>query len=208
MKKKLTLAIAAYVLLVAGILTYIYCPRTVIKNTAMWYEKDFTIPIFCKTVEFKQLYDLGLYNGKFEVSKDQAEKIVKQLDDALERFENSMKQSEEGLSYKELEIKKNTTNVSKYVYSDETKSITTSAAWNLGENIEVLGYYYTKPQRWETNCGYEDKKRPTRSVFQDGNAIEGQAPACNMIVYKDTNNKYYFRICRYVRGDWCKPQDW
>ena len=75
----------------------------------MWYEKDFTIPIFCKTVEFKQLYDLGLYNGKFEVSKDQAEKIVKQLDDALERFENSMKQSEEGLSYKELEIKKNTT---------------------------------------------------------------------------------------------------
>ena len=66
MKKKLTLAIAAYVLLVAGILTYIYCPRTVIKNTAMWYEKDFTIPIFCKTVEFKQLYDLGLYNGKFE----------------------------------------------------------------------------------------------------------------------------------------------
>ena len=112
------------------------------------------------------------------------------------------------LSYKELEIKKNTTNVSKYVYSDETKSITTSAAWNLGENIEVLGYYYTKPQRWDTNCGYEDKKRPTRSVFQDGNAIEGQAPACNMIVYKDTNNKYYFRICRYVRGDWCKPQDW
>ena len=142
------------------------------------------------------------------MSKDQAEKIVKQLDDALERFENSMKQSEEGLSYKELEIKKNTTNVSKYVYSDETKSITTSAAWNLGENIEVLGYYYTKPQRWDTNCGYEDKKRPTRSVFQDGNAIEGQAPACNMIVYKDTNNKYYFRICRYVRGDWCKPQDW
>ena len=41
MKKKLTLAIAAYMLLVAGILTYIYCPRTVIKNTAMWYEKDF-----------------------------------------------------------------------------------------------------------------------------------------------------------------------
>ena len=43
MKKKLTLAIAAYVLLVAGILTYIYCPRTVIKNTAMWYEKDFNL---------------------------------------------------------------------------------------------------------------------------------------------------------------------
>ena len=111
MKKKLTLAIAAYVLLVAGILTYIYCPRTVIKNTAMWYEKDFTIPIFCKTVEFKQLYDLGLYNGKFEVSKDQAEKIIKQLDDAVERYEMSKKQSYSKLTYKEIEIKENTTDV-------------------------------------------------------------------------------------------------
>ena len=89
----------------------------------MWYEKDFTIPIFCKTVEFKQLYDLGLYNGKFEVSKDQAEKIVKQLDDALERFENSMKQSEEGLSYKEL---------------DGANHLHTSSATDLSEAILKL----------------------------------------------------------------------
>ena len=109
MKKKLTLAIAAYVLLVAGILTYIYCPRTVIKNTAMWYEKDFIIPVFCKTVKFKQLYDIGLYDGQFEVSKDQAETIVKQLDDAVERFEMSRSLSRDELSNKELEIKENTT---------------------------------------------------------------------------------------------------
>ena len=48
MKKKLTLAIAAYVLLVAGILTYIYCPRTVIKNTAMCMKKISQYPYFVK----------------------------------------------------------------------------------------------------------------------------------------------------------------
>ena len=68
MKKKLTLAIAAYVLLVAGILTYIYCPRTVIKNTAMWYEKDFTIPVFCKKVRFDYDENTGDYIGKFKIS--------------------------------------------------------------------------------------------------------------------------------------------
>ena len=113
MKKELTLSIAAYVLLVAGILTYIYCPRTVIKNTAMWYEKDFTIPVFCKTVKFKQLYDTGLYDGQFEVSKKQAEKIVMQLDNAVERYDLSKKQSCSELTYKEIEIKENTTDVEK-----------------------------------------------------------------------------------------------
>ena len=206
MKKKLTLAISAYVLLVAGILTYIYCPRTVIKNTAMWYEKDFTIPIFCKTVEFKQLYDLGLYNGKFEVSKDQAEKIIKQLDDAVERYEMSKKQSYSKLTYKEIEIKENTTDVRNRTNLITEKDSVISDVWNLEENIEVIGFYYTFPQIWEVNC--DDGSHPPRSLFYDGNRIDDAMPYCSMIVYKDINNKYYFCICRYVLRDWCKPQNW
>ena len=93
MKKKLTLAIAAYVLMAAGILTYIYCPRTVIKNTAMWYEKDFTIPVFCKTVKFKQLYDIGLYDGQFEVSKKQAANMVNQLNSDRQRYLTAVENS-------------------------------------------------------------------------------------------------------------------
>ena len=85
MKKKLTLAIAAYVLLVAGILTYIYCPRTVIKNTAMWYEKDFTIPIFCKKVRFEYDKNTGGYIGKFKISGRTSDKLLKKLDNAFDR---------------------------------------------------------------------------------------------------------------------------
>ena len=151
MKKKLTLAIAAYVLLVAGILTYIYCPRTVIKNTAMWYEKDFTIPVFCKTVKFKQLYDIGLYDGQFEVSKKQAEKIVMQLDNAVERYEMSKKQSCSELTYKEIKIKENTTDVEKLTDSSLEKNIVISDVWNLSENIEVLGFYYVVSPIWDVN---------------------------------------------------------
>ena len=206
MKKKLTLAIAAYVLLVAGILTYIYCPRTVIKNTAMWYEKDFTIPVFCKTVKFKQLYDIGLYDGQFEVSKKQAEKIVMQLDNAVERYEMSKKQSCSELTYKEIEIKENTTDVEKLTDSSLEKNIVISDVWNLRENIEVLGFYYVVSPIWDVNC--DDGTHPPRSLFYDGNMIDRSIPYCNMIVYKDTNNKYYFRICRCVRRDWFKPQEW
>ena len=155
MKKKLTLAIAAYVLMVAGILTYIYCPRTVIKNTAMWYEKDFTIPAFCKTVKFKQLYDIGLYDGQFEVSKDQAETIVKQLDDAVERFEMTRSLSRDELSNKELEIKENTTCVVKEEIAElnpEIKKKIVDEIWDLDDEIEVIGFYYSYPNEWECNC--------------------------------------------------------
>lgn len=155
MKKKLTLAIAAYVLMAAGILTYIYCPRTVIKNTAMWYEKDFTIPVFCKTVKFKQLYDIGLYDGQFEVSKDQAETIVKQLDDAVERFEMSRSLSRDELSNKELEIKENTTCVVKEEIAElnpEIKKKIVDEIWDLDDEIEVIGFYYSYPNEWECNC--------------------------------------------------------
>ena len=108
----------------------------------MWYEKDFTIPVFCKTVKFKQLYDIGLYDGQFEVSKKQAEKIVMQLDNAVERYDLSKKQSCSELTYKEIEIKENTTDVEKLTDSSLEKNIVISDVWNLSENIEVLGFYY------------------------------------------------------------------
>ena len=81
-----------------------------------------------------------------------------------------------------------------------------SDVWNLEENIEVIGFYYTFPQIWEVNC--DDGSHPPRSLFYDGNRIDDAMPYCSMIVYKDINNKYYFCICRYVLRDWCKPQNW
>ena len=88
------------------------------------------------------MYDIGLYDGQFEVSKKQAEKIVMQLDNAVERYDLSKKQSCSELTYKEIEIKENTTDVEKLTDSSLEKNIVISDVWNLSENIEVLGFYY------------------------------------------------------------------
>ena len=50
MKKKLTLVIAAYVVLIAGLLCYAQSPRVILKNTVMPYEKDFTMPKSVKKI--------------------------------------------------------------------------------------------------------------------------------------------------------------
>ena len=38
------------------------------KHTIMWYEKDFTIPVFCKKVRFDYDENTGDYIGKFKIS--------------------------------------------------------------------------------------------------------------------------------------------
>ena len=45
----------------------------------MWYEKDFTIPLFCKKVRFEYDDETGEYAGKFLITKKQADKIKKKL---------------------------------------------------------------------------------------------------------------------------------
>ena len=54
MKKKLTLVIAAYVVLIAGLLCYAQSPRVILKNTVMPYEKDFTMPKSVKKIIFER----------------------------------------------------------------------------------------------------------------------------------------------------------
>ena len=36
----------------------------------MWYEKDFTIPLFCKKVKFEYDDETGEYAGKFLITKN------------------------------------------------------------------------------------------------------------------------------------------
>ena len=36
----------------------------------MWYEKDFTIPLFCKKVKFEYDRETGKYTGKFLITKN------------------------------------------------------------------------------------------------------------------------------------------
>ena len=83
MKKKLTLVIAAYVVLIAGLLCYAQSPRVILKNTVMPYEKDFTMPKSVKKIIFERKkinikYNkyANVYTAKFEISKKEAANMV------------------------------------------------------------------------------------------------------------------------------------
>ena len=56
-KKKIIIlsvvSIVAAALTIAGRIFYVKSPMYIMKQTVMWYEKDFTIPIFCKKVRFE-----------------------------------------------------------------------------------------------------------------------------------------------------------
>ena len=72
------------VFVIGGVL-YINSPRYIIKRTVMWYERDFTIPVFCKKVRFEYDRKTGNYTGKFKISEHQAQKIIEKLDYCKER---------------------------------------------------------------------------------------------------------------------------
>lgn len=197
MKKKLTLAIVAYVLMVAGILTYIYCPRTVIKNTAMWYEKDFTIPVFCKTVKFKQLYDIGLYDGQFEVSKKQAANMVNQLNSDRQRYLTAVENSK-GVGDEEREQLEKTTRVYNltvfYNYKKSGNRIIQEDIWKhdkktmIDKDSDVIGYYVTG----------------TKLFAEDFEADEDRdvVPKNFILIYKNSDDKYYLCIKRWAYRNW------
>ena len=70
----------AFIFIILNI--YKQSPRYIIKDTVMWYEKDFTIPLFCKKVKFEYDNETGEYAGKFLITKKQADKIKKKLTSA------------------------------------------------------------------------------------------------------------------------------
>ena len=69
---------------------YKQSPRYIIKDTVMWYEKDFTIPLFCKKVRFEYDDETGEYAGKFLITKKQVDKIKKKLISASARYGDSL----------------------------------------------------------------------------------------------------------------------
>ena len=67
---------------------YKQSPRHIIKDTVMWYEKDFTIPLFCKKVKFEYDKKSGNYTGKFAISEKQKDSLFDNLKEFNERSVN------------------------------------------------------------------------------------------------------------------------
>ena len=84
-KKKILIKLAFCLAVIIFAVLYFISPRQIIKRTVMRYERDFTIPVFCRQVRFEYDIKTGSYCGKFEISKRQADKILEKLNYLYDR---------------------------------------------------------------------------------------------------------------------------
>ena len=84
-KKRILIKLSVCLFVIVFAVLYFISPRQIIKRTVMRYERDFTIPVFCRQVRFEYDIKTGSYCGKFEISKRQADKILKKLNYLYDR---------------------------------------------------------------------------------------------------------------------------
>ena len=187
------------VFVIGGVL-YINSPRYIIKRTVMWYERDFTIPVFCKKVRFEYDRKTGNYTGKFKISEHQSEKIIEKLDYCKERglkaYEKNSIVNEENLeslspgilnctyvwtlmlkiNYEKHEWEKREYVDGKKLYPEE---------WMIEDDAQILEIYTSPPQRWGKYTLYK-----------------GKDVTSYITIYKNSKNEYYFCIKYTDFSDW------
>ena len=187
------------VFVIGGVL-YINSPRYIIKRTVMWYERDFTIPVFCKKVRFEYDRKTGNYTGKFKISEHQSEKIIEKLDYCKERglkaYEKNSIVNEENLeslspgilnctyvwtlmlkiNYEKHEWEKREYVDGKKLYPEE---------WMIEDDAQILEIYKSHPQSWGKYTLYK-----------------GKDVTSYITIYKNSKNEYYFCIKYTDFSDW------
>ena len=207
-KKKKTIictAAAALLLIVSGVLMYINSPRYIIKNTVMWYEKDFTLPLFCQKIKFKYNKETGNYTGKFQISERGKDRLMENLDAAQRRFaasQNTLFSYTRKLLEDMEEEVLNASSVVNLLVETKGKKVVKREdiepekiypeEWMVEEDAELLAYYYTHPRYIE---------RVT--LFQD--TLGGRPPYCYIVIYKNKDDQYYLCIKRTDFSDWDGP---
>ena len=197
MRKVFGLVLAGVIIF--GVL-YLNSPRYIIKRTVMWYERDFTIPVFCKKVRFEYDRKTGNYTGKFKISEHQAQKIIEKLDYCKERglkaYEKNSIVNEENLeslspgilnctyvwtlmlkiNYEKHEWEKREYVDGKKLYPEE---------WMIEDDAQILEIYTSHPQRWGKYTLYK-----------------GKDVTSYITIYKNSKNEYYFCIKYTDFSDW------
>lgn len=204
MKKKLTLAIAAYVVLIAGLLCYAQSPRVILKNTVMPYEKDFTMPKSVKKIIFERKkinikYNkyADVYTAKFEISKKEAANMVNQLNSDRQRYLTAVKNSKGGGDEEREQLEKTTRVYNLTVFYNYKKSgnrIIQEDIWKhdkktmIDKDSDVKGYYVTG----------------TKLFSEDFEADEDRdvVPKNFILIYKNSDDKYYLCIKRWAYRNW------
>ena len=198
-------AAAALLLIISGVFMYINSPRYIIKNTVMWYEKDFTLPLVCQKVKFKYNKETGNYTGKFQISERGKDRLIENLAAAQRRFASSqnvlLSYTRKHLEDMEEEVL-NASSVVNLLVETKGKEVVKREDiepekiypedWMVEEAAELLAYYYTHPRYIE---------RVT--LFQD--VLRGREPYCYVVIYKNKDDKYYLCIKRTDFSDWDGP---
>ena len=166
----------------------------------MWYERDFTIPVFCKKVRFDYDRKTGNYVGKFKISEYQSKKIIEKLEYCKERAseankKNSIKNEEnlESLSPGVLNCTYVWNFMLRYDYEKEEWERRENVDgkdlypedWMIEDDAQILEIYTSHPQSWGKYTLYK-----------------GKDVTSYITIYKNSKNEYYFCIKYTDFSDW------
>ena len=204
-KKRILIKLSVCLSVIVFVVLYFISPRQIIKRTVMRYERDFTIPVFCRQVRFEYDIKTGSYCGKFEISKRQADKILEKLNYLYDR------------SYVYFWKKKIMED--KYAQILDSTILNSTIIWNLllesedtGEilhnrkDIKSEGLF---EESWLTEADaeilaiyniYADKYL-NYTLYQ----YDGKERNSFVTVYKNKQNKYYISIKHVV---YTELEDW
>ncbi len=205
-KKRILIKLSVCLFVIVFAVLYFISPRQIIKRTVMRYERDFTIPVFCRQIRFEYDIKTGSYCGKFEISKRQADKILEKLNYLYDRSYVSLKKKP-WIDEKNVQIIDSNTLNSTLVWNwllleDKEKNNTLynredinsadlfEESWLAEADAEILAIYEI----------YADKYL-NYTLYQ----YDGKERDSFVTVYKNKQNKYYISIKHVV---YTELEDW
>ena len=205
-KKRILIKLSVCLSVIVFAVLYFISPRQIIKRTVMRYERDFTIPVFCRQVRFEYDIKTGSYCGKFEIGKRQADKILEKLNYLYDRSYVSLKKKP-WIDEKNVQIIDSNTLNSTLVWNwllleDKEKNNTLynredinsadlfEESWLTEADAEILAIYNI----------YADKYL-NYTLYQ----YDGKERDSFVTVYKNKQNKYYISIKHVV---YTELEDW
>ena len=204
-KKRILIKLLVCLSVIVFAVLYFISPRQIIKRTVMRYERDFTIPVFCRQVRFEYDIKTGSYCGKFEISKRQADKILEKLNYLYDRsyiyFWKKKIMEDKYAQILDSTILNSTIIWNLLLESEDTGEILHNRkdikseglfeeSWLTGADVEILAIYNI----------YADKYL-NYTLYQ----YDGKERDSFVTVYKNKQNKYYISI-KYVV--YTELEDW
>ena len=204
-KKRIFIKLSVCLFVIVFAVLYFISPRQIIKRTVMRYERDFTIPVFCRQVRFEYDIKTGSYCGKYEISKRQADKILERLNYLYDRsyvyFWKKKIMEDKYAQILDSTILNSTIIWNLLLESEDTGEILQNRkdikseglfeeSWLAEADAEILAIYEI----------YADKYL-NYTLYQ----FDGKERDSFVTVYKNKQNKYYISIKHVV---YTELEDW